>query len=154
MSTPYEKIYANLLPKFKSYKIPLMTEEDVKEYLHDYIIPAIAEFHICKKDLTDRDEESECFNCDLSDDEIEILSNFALLEYIDSNYIRVPSLLEVNLTSSDFHAFSPANMLNSLMAMQKTYLEKNETLLSRYAWMSDKKHKPKLGTGYKKNKLF
>ena len=36
MPTPYEKIYENLLPKFKSYKIPLMTEEEVKEYLHDY----------------------------------------------------------------------------------------------------------------------
>ena len=31
MSTPYEKIYENLLPKFRSYEIPLMTTEEVKE---------------------------------------------------------------------------------------------------------------------------
>ena len=37
MSTPYEKIYENLLPKFRSYEIPMMTVEEVKENLHDYL---------------------------------------------------------------------------------------------------------------------
>ena len=30
MATSYEKIYENLLPKFRSYEIPIMTEEEVK----------------------------------------------------------------------------------------------------------------------------
>lgn len=154
MSTPYEKMYANLLPKFKSYEIPIMTEDEVKEYLHDYIIPAISRFHVCRKDLDDRDDELECFNCDLSNKEIEILSNFLLLEYIDSNYIRVPVVLQVNLSSSDFNAFSNANLLGKLLEMHEKFLKENETLLSRYAWMSVKERKTNLGTGYKKNKKF
>ena len=81
MATSYEKIYENLLPKFRSYEIPIMTEEEVKEYLHDYLVPAISKFHVCRQDLTDRDDELECFNVDLSDIEIEILSNYTLLEY-------------------------------------------------------------------------
>jgi len=137
MATPYEKLYENLLPKFKSYEIPLMTEEEVKEYLHDYIIPAVARFHVCRKDLSDRDDELECFNSDLSDDEIEILSNYLLLEYIDSTYIRTPTLLKVNLSSKDFNSYSPANMLDKLMQMHNTYLAENETLLSRYSWSPD-----------------
>lgn len=152
MPTPYEKIYENLLPKFKSYEIPLMTEEEVKEYLHDYFIPAISRFHICRKDLNDRDDTKEQFNSELSDTEIEILSNYVLLEYIDSTYVRTPTLLKVNLSSSDFNAFSPANMLDKLMAMHKTYLVENETLLSRYAWMSAKENGVSFG-GYKKDKL-
>ena len=152
MPTPYEKIYENLLPKFKSYEIPLMTEEEVKEYLHDYFIPAISRFHICRKNLNDRDDTKEQFNSELSDTEIEILSNYVLLEYIDSTYVRTPTLLKVNLSSSDFNAFSPANMLDKLMAMHKTYLAENETLLSRYAWMSAKENGVSLG-GYKKDKL-
>lgn len=152
MPTPYEKIYENLLPKFKSYKIPLMTEEEVKEYLHDYFIPAISRFHICRKDLNDRDDTKEQFNSKLSDTEIEILSNYVLLEYIDSTYVRTPTLLKVNLSSSDFNAFSPANMLDKLMEMHKTYLAENETLLSRYAWMSAKKNGVSF-SGYKKDKL-
>ena len=153
MPTPYEKIYENLLPKFRSYEIPLMTEEEVKEYLHDYFIPAISRFHICRKDLSDRDDTKEQFNSELSDTEIEILSNYVLLEYIDSTYVRTPTLLKVNLSSSDFNAFSPANMLDKLMTMHKTYLAENETLLSRYAWMSAKDNGVTFGSGYKKNKL-
>ena len=87
MATSYEKIYENLLPKFRSYEIPLMSTEEVKDYLHDYLIPAISRFHVCHKNLNDRDDIIQRFNVDLSDIEIEILSNYLLIEYIDSEYI-------------------------------------------------------------------
>lgn len=154
MATSYEKLYENLLPKFRSYEIPLMTTEEVKDYLHDYLIPAISRFHVCRKDLRDRDDILQRFNVELSDIEIEILSNYLLIEYIDSEYIRVPSLLKVQLPSSDFKAFSPANFLEKLMNMHKTYVSENETLLSRYAWMGARESGVKLGAGYKKNKNY
>lgn len=152
MPTKYEKLYENLLPKFKSYQIPLMTTDEVKDYLHDFLIPAISRFHICRKDLNDRNDILERFNVSLSDMEIEILSNYMLLEYIDSTYIRVPTLLKVNLSSNDFNAFSPANMLDKLMSMHKTYLAENETLLSRYAWMGAKESGALSGFRYNKSK--
>ena len=154
MATPYEKIYENLLPKFRSYEIPLMSTEEVKDFLHDYLVPAISRFHVCRKDLNDRDDIVQRFNVDLSDTEIEILSNYLLIEYIDSEYIRVPSLLKVQLPSSDFKAFSPANFLEKLVAMRTNYTKENETLLSRYAWMGAKVSGVKLGAGYKKNRHF
>ena len=151
MATPYEKIYENLLPKFRSYEIPLMSTEEVKDYLHDFLIPAISRFHVCRKDLNDRDDIIQCFNVDLLDIEIEILSNYLLIELLDSEYIRVPTLLKISLPSSDFKAFSSANMLEKLMNMHKTYVTENETLLSRYAWMGAKESGIKLGAGYKKS---
>ena len=138
MPTPYEKIYENLLPKFRDYEIPFMTEDEVKEQLHDYIVPAISKFHICDKDLSDRNDELEQFNIELSEKEIEILSNYALLEYIDSNYIRTPVILKASLSSSDFNAFSNANLLSKLLNMHDVYRKENETLLSQYAWIKDK----------------
>ena len=138
MATPYEKIYENLLPKFRDYEIPLMTEDEVKDLLNDYIPPAISRFHVCEIDLTDIDEEQECFNSDLSENEIEILSNFVLLEYLDSNYVRTPTMLKATLSSSDFNAFSNANLLDKLLAMRTAYRKENETLLSRYAWIKNK----------------
>lgn len=152
MSTPYEKIYENLLPKFRSYEIPMMNTDEVRDYLRDYLIPAIAKFHVCRKDLNDRDDILERFNVDLSNIEIEILSNYALLEYIDSTYIRTPTLLKVNLSSKDFNAFSPANMLDKLMAMRNKYLSENEALVSRYAWLGMKKSGALSGLRYKKYK--
>ena len=154
MPTSYEKIYENLLPKFRSYEIPLMSTEEVKDFLHDFLIPATSRFHVCRKDLNDRDDILQRFNVELSGIEIEILSNYLLIEYIDSEYIRVPTVLKVSLPSSDFKAFSPANFLDKLMAMHKTYVTENETLLSRYAWMGAKESGVRLGAGYKKNKNF
>ena len=154
MATSYEKLYDNLLPKFRSYEIPLMSTEEVKDLLHDYIIPATSRFHVCRKDLTDRDDILQRFNADLSDTEIEILSNYLLIEYADSEYIRTPSILKVQLPSSDFKVFSPANFLDKLMNMHKTYVSENETLLSRYAWMGARESGVKLGAGYKKNNNY
>ena len=138
MHTLYEKLYDNLLPKFRSFDIPLMTVDEVKEQLHDYLIPGISRFHVCSKNLKDRNDLLERFNVLLSDDEIEIISNFMLLEYIDSTYVRTPTLLKVSLPSADFHAFSPANFLDKLLAMHERYRAENETLLARYAWLEEK----------------
>ena len=154
MATSYEKLYENLLPKFRSYEIPLMSTEEVKDYLHDFLIPAISRFHVCRKNLNDRDDILQRFNVELSDIEIEILSNYLLIEYIDSEYIRTPTLLKVQLPSSDFKVFSPANFLDKLVAMRTTYTKENETLLSRYAWMGAKESGVKLGAGYKKSKFY
>lgn len=150
MTTPYEKIYANILAKFRSYDIPVMTTDEVKDYLRDFLIPATAKFQICRKDLNDRDDLLERFNCKLDDIEIEIISNYALLEYIDSTYIRTPTLLKANLSSTDFNAFSSANLLDKLMAMRTDYLTDNETLLSRYAWLGAKDTGVLKRVGYKK----
>jgi hypothetical protein len=133
MATPYTTIYDNVLPKFKDFDIPLMVSADVYEMLHEHLRPAIVAFHICKKNLSDRDELLGQFNIDLDDNEIEIISNYLLISFVDSNYIRVPTVLKFNLSSKDFNASSKA-LLDKLILMSNTYLQRNETLLSRYAW--------------------
>ncbi len=154
MPTPYERIYEGFLPKLQSYEIYQMTEDDVKDCLHDYLVFAIPKFHVCRKDLNDRDDLLQRFNSELSDIEIDILVNYMLLEYIDATYVRVPTLLKVNLSSTDFNAFSPANMLSKLTEMQKRFLSENETLLSRYAWMGARENGVSFGSGYRKNKTW
>ena len=111
-----------------------MTDDEVKEYLHDFLLPAIVRFNVCKTNRLDRDDDKEVFNSDLTDSEIEILSNFMIIEYIDSEYIRTPSLLKVNLSSTDFNAFSPANHLDKLLNMRESFVRENEMLLMKYSW--------------------
>ena len=153
MPTPYERIYESFLPKLRSYEIPTMTEDEVRECLHDYLVSAIAKFHVCRRDLTDRDDILQRFNQDLSDVEIEILSNYMVLEYVDSTYIRTPTLLRVNLSSTDFNAFSPANMLSKLNEMQERFLKENDTLLTRYAWMGANESGALRNMGYKNRSM-
>lgn len=150
MATSYDKLYANILPKFKSYDIAIMSEEEIKENLHDFLIPAITKFHICRNNLFDRNDEVGEFNSDLTDIEIEIISNYMLLEYLDSNYIRTPTLLKVSLSSSDFNAFSNANLLDKLINMHDDFLADNETLLSRYSLLGITKDSKISKYSYKK----
>lgn len=133
MSTPFTKIYESVLSKIKDYQLAELEEEEIYSILSDYLRPAIVSFRICKQDLTDRDDES--FACDLTDTEIEILSNYMVIAYIDSNYIRVPRALKQVLSSKDFNAFSPANQLEKLENLREMYRKDNEILLSRYSWL-------------------
>lgn len=135
MSTLYEKVYDAFLSKLHSYDIAEMDDEDAEAYMHDFLISAINNFHVCRKDLSDRNDEEALFNIDLSSLEIEILSNYMVIAYIDSKYVRTPTLLKVSLSSSDFNAFSNANHLSKLTDMQHRFLGENEALVTRYAWL-------------------
>lgn len=133
MGTPYTELYESVLSKIRDYDFMNMKEEEIYEILSDYLRPAIAAFRGCRQDLSQRDDEN--FSCNLTDTEIEILSNYMVIAYIDSNYIRVPLALKQTLSSKDFNAFSPANQLDKMVAMREKYRKENETLLSRYRWI-------------------
>ncbi len=136
MGTPYTVLYDSVLSKIKDYDFLKLEQQDIYCILADYIRPAIVSFRICKVDLSNRNEEG--FNIVLNDTEIEILSNYMVINYLDSNYIRVPLALKQTLSSKDFNAFSPANQLDKMMAVRNKYLADNETLLSRYSWIKRK----------------
>lgn len=133
MGTPYTELYSSVLSKIKDYTFLGLEENEIYEILSDYVRPAIVSFRICKVDLSDRDENG--FNTKLNDTEIEILSNYMVINYLDSNYIRVPTVLKQALPSKDFKAFSHANHLDKLKEIRDKYLTDNETLLSRYSWI-------------------
>lgn len=133
-NTSYEDIYDIILSRFKDYDIVLMNEDEVADTLHDYLVSGISKFKICRVNLSDRDDDAETFNVKLSDEEKEILALYALLEYLDSTYIRTPNLLKVNLSSTDFNSYSPANMLDKLNDMHDMFRKEIDTLLSRYSW--------------------
>lgn len=137
MGTPFTELYESVLTKIKDYDFLNLEESQVYEVLSDYLRPAIASFRDCKQDLSQRDKTQ--FKCRLTDTEIEILSNYMVIAYLDSNYIRVPLALKQTLSSKDFNAFSPANQLEKLISMRETYRKDNETLLSRYRWIRQDK---------------
>lgn len=153
MPTSYEKVYERFLPKFRDYEIPVMPEDMVIERMHDYLVSATARFHVCRKDLSNRDGLLMRFNEELSDREIEILANYMILEYVDATYIRVPTLLKSNLSSTDFNAFSSANLLSKLNDLQERTRVDNETLLMWYAWDAARENGVSWSKGYRKNKM-
>lgn len=133
MGTPFTELYESVLSKIRDYDFLNLEESEIYEVLSDYLRPAIASFRGCRQDLSQRNKKR--FQCTLTDTEIEILANYMVIAYLDSNYIRVPLALKQTLSSKDFNAFSPANHLEKMMAMREKYRKDNETLLSRYRWI-------------------
>ena len=131
--TPFTVLYESVLSKIKDYDFLNLEETDIYEVLSDYLRPAIASFRGCKQDLSKRNKKK--FEATLTDAEIEILANYMVIAYLDSNYIRVPLALKQTLSSKDFNAFSPANQLEKMVAMREMYRKDTETLLSRYRWI-------------------
>lgn len=133
MGTPFTDLYDSVLSKIRDYDFFNMEQEQVYEVLSDYLRPAIASFRGCKQDISQRTKKG--FVCTLTDTEIEILTNYMTIAYIDSNYIRVPLALKQTLSSKDFNAFSPANHLDKMVEMREKYRKDNETLLVRYSYI-------------------
>lgn len=132
MATPYTILYDSVLDKIRDYVFINLEQDDVYSVLQEYIRPAIVKFEECRSDLSDRDSEE--FNIDLTDVEIEILSNFMVVEYLDANYIRIPTMLKSTLTSKDFATYSPANHLDKVQAVRSLYLKENEQLMRNYSY--------------------
>lgn len=126
----YERVLANLP---EEYKLLSMSDEEITSILHYTLLPAISAFHICKADLDDRDEEKERFNIKLTTEEFIILSNYMTINYIDSNYIRVATALELSLTSKDFNTFSPAKHLDTLRSIRDMYVRENDSMCMKYS---------------------
>lgn len=136
MGTPYSILYDGVLSKFKDYELAQLTKDDIYSIISEYLRPAIVSFHICSQDLSDRDVVDLInggFNIDLSDSEITILVNYMTIDYIDSNFLKVPTLMKANLSSVDYNAFSPANHIDKLTKMHENCLKENETLVVRYS---------------------
>lgn len=141
--TPYSVLYDAVIAQIKDYVFAEMSDSEVYEILSAYIRPAVVRFQSSKSDLGDRDAVNECFHADLSDAEIEILARFMVVEYLDANYIRVPSLLKSVLTSKDFQLYSPANQLDKMLALRDRYVEENRQLMRDYSYRDSELFAPR-----------
>lgn len=132
--TPYKILYDSVLSKIKDYDFLNLDESQVYSILLDYIRPAVVKFRPCKQDLSNRDDLLEVFNIALTDDEIEILSDFMVVEYLDSNYIRVPAAMKQVLSNKDFNTYSPANLLEKVTSVRNQYMSEAKQLMRDYSY--------------------
>lgn len=72
--TSYDVIYNRATRYLTDFDLAAMSDVDLEDTLHGYLLSAIASFRRCKNDLSDRDEELRRFNFDLLDIEQEILA--------------------------------------------------------------------------------
>lgn len=117
--TSYGEIYERFAQKITDYKLLELSDNDVREMMHSWMVSAISKFKRCKTDLTNRNDELYRFNEDLLDIEKEILAELMVGEWL------APQLNSVLYTSQFFGGkeekfYSQANGLNSLKDLKET----------------------------------
>lgn len=137
MATAYKELYNSVYSKIKDYDFIQIGEEAADDILHDFIRPAVAAFESCRLDLSDRDEVLMQFNFDLPDIDFEILSNYMVICYLDSTYIRTPLALQAHMSTSDFHKYDNSNVLGKAIEVRDMYKRENDQLMVNYSFRKD-----------------
>ena len=105
MSTSFETLYESVLSKLIDFDLGKMDISDLCNTLKNYIRPALVDYHLRRPELNNIDMENNCFNADLTSEEIEILADFMIVHYIDSNYIRTSEIMRLTLLVSKEHTW-------------------------------------------------
>lgn len=127
-NTTYLFLAERFFSKIKDYDLATMDESTAREIAISYIPSACLMFESCNQDLDDRDDIIAEFNYTLSPTNIEILTNFMVIEYIDSNYLRTSMALKSRLSSVDFKSLNLPQQLSKVMELRSMLKSENDQL--------------------------
>lgn len=74
MATPYEKVYGRFIQKITDFNLVEIDDYSFDNMMHGWLNSAIVRIRKCEHDLSARDDETQEFQADLSDLEIELLA--------------------------------------------------------------------------------
>lgn len=126
-NTTFKEICDLFFNKIKDYSFIEMPEDIAYEVVIGYIKPACLQFQSCNQEL-EIDEELQEFECKLTNNNIQMLVNYMVIEYIDSNYLRVANSLKSRLSTSDFHSLNLHNQLSKVMELRSMLKSENDQL--------------------------
>ena len=95
-------------------------------------------FESCNQDLSDRDDELQQFNFLLDKNNFEILLNFMLITYLDTEFICVPQMLRTRLSTSDFHSLNLHNQLSKVLELRNSLKSENDQLAINKSYKNSK----------------
>jgi len=133
MATPFSKIYERFLSNVTDYKLAKLDDIILEENLETWLKTAITMFPNPKSDLSDIDASQKSFNEELVNYEIEVLAKFMVTAYMNTHLIH-EDFLSRNLTSKDYHIYSPANQLKALQSLKESIREEANSIISKNSY--------------------
>lgn len=134
MATPYSDVINSFIMKVEGYKLMALLPEDRVDIVMFYMNSAIAKFYKkCKHDLLDVDTEKKIFNETLTIDEIDVLSEIMIVEWL-SPQIYSDELLESRLNTKDFTEYSPAKLIEQINTVYKESVKRVKYMIIQYTY--------------------
>lgn len=131
--TPYYNVYKRFLRKITDYGLAELSNENMEDIMNGYLDSAISLFVKCKKDLSDRDDEKQTFNEDLTDAEQEIIAKLLVVEWIEPQINSIMNLQPI-LNDHDFETYSQANFLKVKLELKTDLKSELDNLIVNYTY--------------------
>lgn len=134
MATPYSDIINVFLRKIKGYELNALYIDTKEELVLGYLDSARSKFYKkCKHDLTLVDNQNLEFTEDLNIDEIDILAELMITEWLFSQ-IYSDELLESRMNTKDFTEYSPAKLIEQIRNVFKESKHNSKQLITDYTY--------------------
>lgn len=134
MATPYSDIINSFIMKIEGYKLLTLLPDDREEIIMFYLNSARSKFYKkCKHDLTNIDTGNKSFLDTLTIDEIDILSEIMIVEWL-SPQIYNDELLENRLNTKDFTEYSPAKLIEQINNVYKESQKRVKYMIVQYTY--------------------
>jgi hypothetical protein len=139
--------YTVIIDKFagmrREFHFTALTEEERDTIIISYMNTACAKFSdTCRQDLSKRNQEDTAFEADLTDDEIDIICNYMMCEWMKP-YLYSSELLRERLSTRDYNQYSPANLIDKMNVLYKDTVKKSRLLAVNYSY-AHRNYKDKL----------
>lgn len=135
MSTPYYVVDNSFLNKITDDYLLTLIDENLYKLIGDYRTSASIRFKQCKK-LQDRDDELKQYNQTLTDEEIEILANLMVLEWLKPQINSIETLKQT-MSLKDYKMYSQSRHLDSLISLKKLTSAEIDSLIVSYTYSNN-----------------
>ena len=127
MATPYEKIYNRFTQKITDFNLTEVDDYSLDEMLKGWLTSAIVNVRKREHDLSLRDDETQEFEADLSDLEIELLALGMKLAWIDQYLNSTENVLQF-IGGKEEKYYSQANHISELRELRKDTVREMQSL--------------------------
>lgn len=138
MGIPYDHFTAAFLGKVTEYDFIRLDDYDRNTIVDGYLKRACSHFnHVCKYDLTDKDDILRRFNFDIPEEEIDeildIVSEGMLVQWMKPYVFKQDNLVQL-LNTKDFTAYSPAEMFRQITNAYNSVSKRFVSMMREYSY--------------------
>lgn len=119
-TTPFSIVYESFLSKITDDMYMELTQTETYNMLQELLLSAIPKFEFPRKDLFDYTIDKECFNSELSNEEVNILATYMIVEWLGQQLATVENV-RMKYSGSDFKFTSQANHMQKILTIKKDY---------------------------------
>ena len=117
MATPYEKVYNRFAQKITDFNLVEVDDYSMSEMLRGWMQSAIVNVRT-SSNLSERDDDAEVFNNDLSDRDIELLAMGMTMAWLDQYLNSTENVLQF-IGGKEEKYYSQANHIAELRALRE-----------------------------------